>query len=343
MNNLLQKVLPGQSEFGSHAGSIVNSNGLWRKALVDSKDGKRIINANGTLRHEDHKRIMTQITEIRRRSLNGITDLISRGLTSQESIETMLVGTENINEFQAAKRDMNPTGFQNNNTDFTLSYTPLPITHQSWTIPWRQSGFAYKRSLGLSESVRQVSESLEDMLFNGASDILISVDGVTASQIFGYTNHPNRITVAISDWTDLATNGTKIIPETLAMVKQAFATNASSRPNSLMMYVGNDIWTNLQEDYSANKGDRTYIERILAIMEIAEVKPAEKLLSKDVILVEMEDKTIQLAIASDIVTIPHERNSSIADQTFTTYGAMVPIIRSDRNSRTGIVHGVEAL
>lgn len=343
MSNILQKVLPGQAGFGSHAGSITNSDGLWKKAMIDSKDGKKIVNADGTLRHEDHRRIMTQITEVRRRSLNGITDLMSRGLTSQESIETMLVGTENINEFQAAKRDMNPGSFQNNNSDFTLTYTPLPITHQSWTIPWRQSGFAYKRSLGLSESVRQVAESLEDMLFNGASDILISVDGVNASEIFGYANHPNRITVAISDWSDLVTNATKIIPETLAMVKQAFATNASARADSLVMYVGNDIWTSLQEDYSVNKGNRTFIERILAIVEIAEVKPAEKLSSKDALLVEMEDHTIQLAVASDIVTIPHERNSVISDQTFTTYGAMVPIIRSDRNSRTGIVHGVEAL
>lgn len=339
----LQKIMPGQKGFGNHAGLILNSNKMWKECLTDSKDGKRIINANGTLRHEDHKRIMQQITEVRRRSLNGITDLMGRGLVSNESIETMLVGVENLNEFQAAKRDMNPTALQNNNTDFTLSYTPLPITHQSWSIPWRQSGFAYKRSLGLSESVRQVSESLEDMLFNGASDILVSVDGVTNAPIYGYANHPNRVTVGITDWSDLATNGATIIAEVLSLVAAAFGTNASSRPNSLMMYVGNDIWTNLQADYSANKGDRTYMERIKAISEIIDIKPAEKLEALDVLLIEMEDSTIQLAKASDIVTIPHQRQSNIDDQVFTTYAAMVPIIRSDRNSRTGIVHGVEAL
>lgn len=338
----LKKTLPGQKSFGSHAGSLVNASQMWRDCLIDDKTGKKVVNADGTLRHEDHRRIMTQLTEIRRRNLNGILDLISRGLTSQEDIETMLVGTENINEFQAAKRSMNPTGLQNNNSTFLLTYTPLPITHQSWSIPWRQQGFAYKKSIALSESVRQVSESLEDMLFNGASDILISVDGVTSAPIYGYTNHPNRITVALSDWSDLVTNGTKIIPESLSMIKQAFLTNASSRPNSLMMYVGNDIWTSLQEDYSANKGDRTYMERIKAISEIMDIKPAEKLSSKDVLMVEMEDRTIQLAMASDIVTIPHQRQSNIDDQTFTTYGAMVPIIRTDRNNRTGIVHGVEA-
>ncbi len=343
MKNSLIKTLPGQDNFGAQSGMILNADQMWRQALRDDKTGTRIINADGTLRHEDHRQILQQVTDIRRRALNGITDLMSRGLTTNESIDTMLVGTENINEFQAAKRDMNPTSLQNNDTTFVLSYTPLPITHQSWSIPWRQQGFEYKRSIGLSESVRQVSESLEDMLFNGASDILVSVDGVTNAPIFGYANHPNRVTVAISDWSDLATNATKIIPETLAMVKQAFATNASARPDSLMMYVGNDIWTSLQEDYAAAKGDRTFIERIKAISEIMDIKPAEKLTPLDVVMVEMEDRTISLAMASDVVTIPHQRDSTISDQVFTTYGAMVPIIRSDRNNRTGIVHGVEVL
>lgn len=336
-------IAPGQKAYGGHAAMIANANSLWRSILTDDKEGKRIVNADGTLRHEDHRQILETVTEIRRRSLNGIADLQAAGLTVSESIETMLVGVENINEFQAAKVDMNPTMFQNNNTDFSLSYTPLPIVHQSWEIPWRQGGFAYKKSLGLTESVRQVSESLENMLFNGDSSIRVSIAGGAPVQIYGYANHPNRETGAISDWTDLVTNATKIIPETLALVKKAYTVNGSATPNSLMMYVGRDIWMSLQEDYSANKGDRTFIERIKAITEIMDVKPSEKLSSKDVLLVEMQERTIQLAVASDIITVPHQRVSPMDAQTFTTYAAMVPIIRVDRNSHTGIVHGVEAL
>lgn len=338
----ISKTLAGQSDFAGHAGMILNSNEMWRSALVDDKKGKMIINANGTLRHEDHRRIMEEVTKVRRRALNGISDLMAAGLTSSESIDTMLVGVENINEFQEAQRSMNPVMGQNNNTNFVLQYTPLPITHQDWSIPWRQQGFAYKNQLGLTESVRQTAESLEDMLFNGALDILVSTDGVTNSPIYGYTTHPNRQTETISDWTDLATNGDKIIPETLAMVNLAFTQNASGTPNSIMMYVANDIWTNLQDDYSAQKGDRTYQERIIAISEIADVKPAEKLAAGEVMLVEMESRTIQLAVASDIVTIPHQRTTAFADQVFTTYAAMVPIIRSDRNDKTGLVHGSPA-
>lgn len=335
-------ILPNQKGFNNHAGMITNADSAWRNVMRDTPDGKKIINADGTLRHEDHRSILETVTAIRRRTLNGVADLISNGLTTKESIETMLVGTENINEFQAAKIAMNPTMYQDNDTNFVLSYTPLPIVHQSWSIPWRQSGFAYKKSLGLTESVRQVSESLENMLFNGASDIRISVNGATPVQIYGYANHPNRTTAAISDWTDLATNATKIIPETINLIRQMFL-NGGARPKSVMAYVGNSIWSSLQEDYSANKGDRTFLERIKAIVEIMDVKPAEKLSAKDILLVEMDERTVQMAVASDVITVPHQRVGALDDQVFTTYAAMVPIIRVDRNSKTGIVHGVEAL
>lgn len=339
----LQRKAFGMAGFAQAMGMIANYDPLWRAAMIDSADGKQVINADGTLRHEDFKKIIEEVVEVRRRSLNGIADLIAARLTRQEALTTQLVGYENINEFQAAKRDMNPTNYQDNNTDFAEAFIPLPITHQSWSIPWRQNGFAYKNQLGLTESVRQVGESLEDMLFNGASDIRVSVAGGTPVQIYGYANHPNRVQVAISDWSDLATNATKIVPETIAMIRQAFKTNASARPDSIMMYVGNDIWSSLQEDYSSAKGDRTFIERLKAIVEIADVKPAEKLSAKDVVLVEMERRSVELAIASDVVTVPHQRMGAMDDQVFTTYAAMVPIIKVDRNNRTGIVHGVEAL
>lgn len=344
MNNARAHIaVTGTQVWNEHAAIIGNANLLWRNALRDDKSGVRIVNADGTLRHEDHRQIMEQLVEIRRRELNGIADLMSSGLTVSESIETMLVGTENLNEFQAARRSMNPVMHQDNDTNFVLNYTPLPITHSGWSIPWRQSGFAYKRSAGLSESVRQVAESLEDMLFNGASDIRISINGGTPVQVYGYANHPNRTTQALSDWSDLVTNATKIIPEVLAMVGKMFNTNANSRPKSCMLYVGNTIYTSLLEDYSASKGDRTFIERIKAIPQIIDVKPAEKLTGKDAILVDMSDRSIQLAVASDIITVPHQRQSPMAPQAFTTYAAMAPIIKVDRNSKTGIVHGVEAL
>jgi hypothetical protein len=326
----------GQAGYAQHFNTILNADRQWKAVLMDDKNGK-LVNNVGTLRHEDHQRIMDQLITIRRRSLNGITDLMAAGLTSPESIGTQLVGTEAINEFQPAKRDMNPTALQDNVTDFSLVYTPLPITHQSWRIPFRQLGFGYKRSIGLSESVRQVSESLEEMLFNGAPDIQVTTGGV-ASTIPGYTTATNRSVAVIGDWTD----NTLVLAGALVMVDDMFQEGANSVPNSCILYVANNLWTVMQDDYIAaavGPSVKTVKERVEAISEIREVKPAEKLASGQAMLVQMEDSAVELSMASDIVTIPHIRTSDIDDQVFTTYAVMVPILKSDRNGNMGIVHG----
>ena len=344
--DVLQVTPQGAPGYNGHVNMILNADYMWKKALIDDVNGN-IINNVGTLRHEDHRAIMDQLIEIRRRSLNGIADLQAAGLSSPESVGTMLVGTEAINEFQAAKRDMNPTSLQDNVTDFQLVYTPLPITHQSWRIAFRQMGFGYKRSIGLSESVRQVAESLEDMLFNGASDIVVDTNG-TLSTIQGYTNATNRSTSQnLGDWAiGTAAENAKILDDVLGMVSEIFTEGAVSVPNSCVLYVSNNAWTNFQNDYSLTTGStRTVKERVEAISEIREVKPAEKLAGGTKgtgMLVEMSDRTVELATASDIVTIPHIRTSDIDDQVFTTYAIMVQILKTDRNDNMGIVEGIEA-
>ena len=144
---------------------VVNADCVVIEAKNDAK--KLLTNANGTVRHEDFIVIQDRILEVRRRSLNGITDLMEGGLSFGVSLEEQLVGFENINEFEAAPQEMNPNSYQNNDTVFTESFVPNPITHSSFQVPWRQQGFDYKRSLGMTESVRQVSERLEETLFNG--------------------------------------------------------------------------------------------------------------------------------------------------------------------------------
>lgn len=316
----------------------LNEDAAWKACLMDDPKGLRVINADGTLRHEDHRRIMEAVVAIRRRSLNGINDLMAAGLSSPESIGTMLVGRESINEFQAAVQTMNPTDLQNNSIDFLLKYVPLPIVHQGWRIPMRQLGFPYKQSLSMSESIRQVNEKLEDTLFNGDTSIQVDVNG-TLSSITGYTTNAFRQTVSLVDWTDLATNRELIVDDALAMVDEIYSLTGGVAPNSCILYVGKDLWTNMQADYTLQKGDKTIKQRIEDIMEIKEVKPAEKLRSIETMLVEMSDRTVELAVAVNTTTVPVQRRSALEDQAFFTYASMVPIIKDDRNGLTGLVHG----
>lgn len=300
-----------------------------------AKAAKLLTNANGTVRHEDFLVIQDKVVEVRRRKLNGITDLMEAGLSFGVSLEEQLVGFENVNEFQDAEQEMNPNSYQNNDTVFTEEFVPNPITHQSFSVPWRQQGFDYKRSLGLVESVRQVAERLENTLTNGNATISVSFGG-QANPIFGYTTHPNRGTGTISDWS-LVANIALIVPEAIEQVGLMWATQGGVENDSVMLYVANDVWTNLQNDYKADS-ERSVMTRLMDVPQFKGIKPLEKLASKQVVMVEMLERTIQLATASDIITVPHIKTNPMAPQVLTTYAAMVQQIKSDSKGNTGIRH-----
>lgn len=329
------------SESGKKKYLTVNHKG---EIIARNSDKKLHVNANGTLRHEDYLTIQDKILEVRRRTLNGISDLQSMGLSFPADISEQLVGFENINEFQEAEQEMNPDGtYQNNDSVFTLAYTPNPITHQSFSVPWRQQSFDYKRSMGMSESVRQVAERLENTLFNGNTGIVVPINGANQS-LYGYTTHPDRGTGSISDWTlDTAVGLAKIVPETVKQIGLMFSTQGGLANDSVIVYVANDIWTNLQNDYKVESTDTAgsgmmVVERMKKIAQVKDVKPAEKLADGEVVMVEMVNTTVELAIASDIISVPHQKTSPMQPTVMTTYAAMVAQIKSDSNGNTGIRH-----
>jgi len=306
--------------------------------LIEKNDDKQalITNANGTVRHEDFLVIRDMVIEVRRRVLHGIADLREAGLSFSVSIGDQLVGFENVNEFQEAKQEMNPQNYDNNDTVFTEDFVPNPITHSTFSVPWRQEGFNYKRSLGMKESLRQVGERLEETLFNGNTGIAVTFQG-TSFPIFGYTTDPNRGTGTISNWTLTASQGL-IVNELIEQIGSMWSTQGGVANNSVMVYVANDIWTILQKDYNTTNPSKTILARMKDIAQVKDIKPAEKLASTQVVLVEMEARTVELAIASDIIVTPHTKTSVMLPQVLTTYAAMVHKIKSDSNSKTGIRH-----
>lgn len=349
------------SSRGEHAAIIMQARNAWqayetlhhnafleaklRKYIVVNAKGERIEhaddkaalihNADGTVRHEDFLAIQDMIIEVRRRDLHGIADLRSAGMTISASIGDQLIGFENVNEFQAAMQEMNPASYDNNDTVFTEDYTPNPITHSSFSVPWRQQGFDYKGSLGMSEALRQVAERLEETLFNGNSSIAVSYNS-TNFPIYGYTTHPNRGTDTISNWA-LAANSEAVITETNDAISLMFSNQGGVANNSLMLYVANDIWQAFQNDFKANS-DKSVLTRVREISQIIDVKPAEKLATGSAVLVEMLPRSVQLGVAQDLIVVPHTKTNPMAPQYMTAYAAMVQHIKTDANNKTGIMH-----
>lgn len=322
------------AEHNLHKWQLINAEG----ELVTNSDDKLqlLTNANGTVRHEDFLVIRDMVIEVRRRGLHAISDLREAGLSFTVAIGEQLVGFESVNEFQEAKQEMNPNSFDNNDTTFTETFVPNPITHSTFSVPWRQEGFNYKRSLGLIESLRQVSERLEETTTNGNANVVVNFNG-TNHAIFGYTNDPNRGTGTISDWT-IEANRDKIINELIEEISDMWDTQGGVNNDSVMVYVANDIWNILQKDYITGQVSESIADRMRKVAQVKDVKPLEKLASTQVVLVEMERRTVELAVASDIIITPHTKTNVMMPQVMTTYAAMVHKIKSDNNGNTGIRH-----
>lgn len=302
----------------------------WENIIIDNAKGN-IVNADGTVHYDDYKDLTTDVIKAREFNNVGIQDLIGAGLTRQSSINKTLVQYETMNTFDA-EVSMNGSNRQENQSDYSINWIPQPIYHTDFFIPWRQEGFSYKESDGIDESVYRVNEIQDKVLFLGA-DLGVKVSGQDAP-LYGYTNHPDTILSSISDWA-LPANVDLIVPEAVAIVGELFVGGRVMEPNSVMMYVATDIWTNLQNDYSSQKGDRTVLERINAISEIGGIKPQKDLIAGAVQLVEMRARTVQLSVAQLPIAVPWVKNHALENGRFTVYSSMVAKIKADRTGKAG--------
>jgi len=291
------------------------------------------LNAATTVRHEDFRTIDQEIIRVRREALHGIADLEAAGLTQPAKLSDQLVGFETVSDGSAAKQEMNPGTYDNDDTAFSLDNVPNPITHKTFSVPWRQTGFEYKTSLGLEDATRKVSEKMEDTLFLGNSDIKVTVGGVPA-EIFGYTNHPNTQTDTISDWS-LEANRDLIIPELIEQVGQ-LRKEAKLAEKSVILYLGLDFFSAFDKDYIAGQVSKTIKEKAMDNVWIKDVKLSDRLGDKQALLVEMSRRTVSLAVASNIIAVPHIKVTPLDPQAMTIYAAMVHIIRPDVNGKVGI-------
>ena len=267
----------------------------------------------------------------------GIQDLISAGLSQPSSISKTIVQYQTMNTFDATV-SMNGSNRNENQTNYAINWIPQPIYHTDFFIPWREEGFSYKESDGIMEAVYRVNELQDKVLFLGA-DLGVMVSGQDAP-LYGYTNHPDTITSSISDWA-LPANVDDITPEAVGLVGELFVGGRVMEPNSVVMYVSTDIWSNLQSDYSSQKGDRTVLERLNAISEIGSVKPQKDLPAGAVTLVEMRPRTVQLSLAQEAIAAPWTKGHQLENGRFTVYSCMVAKIKADRTGKAGVLYATK--
>lgn len=300
------------------------------------------LHANAVLRKDEWELLDKKVVTVARERLICVADLIGRGLTFDvpNGLGTTVIQHETQSEMTAAQISMDGvTRGQNDRVTFSLVSTPLPIIHHDFQIGLR--ALEASRKLGtpldttqVGEATRQVAETTEDLLINGNSSGDVLGFGSDTAQMFGYTNRTGRNTVSLAvNWDDSPSTGSTILADVLAMISAA---QADRMFGPYMLYVPTNYWVILMDDFKTNS-DKTIIQRIKEIAGIIDVRAADKLADDNVLLVQMTDSNVDMAIGMQPTTVQWDAEGGMLKK-FKVMSIMVPRIKLDHNSRSGVVH-----
>lgn len=315
-------------------------NKTWSDLLQTNSKGITI-NAAGALHYDDYTELTDDVVKVRQYDFIGNfyrTLTSGPGMSRTMDIGKTLIDYQDMNDFGDAETSMDMANRQTEQTNYDRALTPLPIFHKDFTVPWRQSGFSYKESDGVSEAGIQVMRTRDKTLMLGNSSIKVN-----GSELYGYTNHPATIKLpaGISNWADKA-NSALVYEEMVELITQLFLDARVGAPNSVEVFVSPDVKAAFQYKSSAAKSNDLTIEQDLKnIVQIRGIQAQEDLPAGAVLLVEMSPRTSDIAVASDVIAMPWQRLNQHEDLRFTIMAACTPRIKRDRNLKTGILYATK--
>jgi hypothetical protein len=294
---------------------------------------------NATLRKEEWKILDEAIISAAKQRLRVVADLRSAGLVFNvpNGMSKTVLETERVSDISEASISMDPAiEDQADRPEYDLQGLPLPVVHKGFWFSARQ--IAASRSIGASIdttaaelAARRVSEEIEKLTLGTGSSFTYG-----GGTVYGLTNFPNRITKTLTNPTNSGWTPAVTVREVLEM-RQASENAAHYGP---WMLYNSPAWDQyFDDDYSSAKGDNTLRQRLQAISGIRGVQTADYLGSGfKLLLVQMTSDVIRMVIGMDVTTVQWETMGGMRLH-FKVMAIMVPQLRADYNSNTGIVHG----
>lgn len=298
------------------------------------------INAGATLRKDEWINLEEAIIEASRERLVIVDDLVAAGLTyNVGGLGTLISEWETASEMTDATITMDgETLGEKDRQEFGLTGVPIPIIQKPFSIGERTLLASRMRGAGLdvtqgTEAARSVARVMESMVFNGSSLAAVNSAG-NRYGIPGLLTFADRATAVISDWNNPATTPATILSEILQMVKVLETQERKYGPFKL--YIPGAWAWRFREDFKANS-DKTLMERVLDEDAIDAVRVSDALAAPNVVMIQMDRGTIDLAMAADITTVQWQSGSGWTNH-FQVFSAMAPRLKSDFDGHTGILH-----
>jgi uncharacterized linocin/CFP29 family protein len=306
-----------------------------RPVLADNASG---FNAEGfvgnaTLRKDEWEMIDTRVNEVMRERLTIVDDCRARGMVTPVGLGTILRVTERLEEFgEAGVSYDGDTAPQRDRPSFQRDTVPVPVIAKDFQINWRQLEASRTRGDPLdltaaAAATRRVRDKLQDLFVNGYGQ------GPDSNTIPGVTTAASRQEVSLA--TDWDASGAEIIEDTIRMLEAAYAVNLFG---PFYIYVPKNYWAVLQEDYSTAKGEKTYMQRILAFEDIAAVRPLDTLSDDNVVMIQMTEDVMDLSEAQSVTTVQWEKNPFVTN--FRVLAVAGPHIKSMETADGTTIHGI---
>ena len=293
---------------------------------------------NSLLRKDEWEELDSAIVMAARQRLNGIADLVGRGLT--KSITTMGVLTSQWNvssQMSAPTVSMSGASVTNQDSvDFNLDGRPIPVIHKEYTIDLRQLEADRLGGGGVDtttafEAGFVVAEKLEDILFNGDT---LTFGGNT---LYGYLTEPNTNTDTAAnygggDWTTLA----NIVPTVEGMINAA---NTDNHYGPFGVYASSTQYNEAALKYFSETAD-TPLERILRMPMVDFVKPADQLADGTIVVTQLTPDVVDVAGIGVDGTMVNNLEWTSLDGLVTHFKAIAvfaPRVKSKYDGKSGVI------
>jgi uncharacterized linocin/CFP29 family protein len=306
-------------------------------------EAKPVNNVTTTLRKDDWIQLDDAIVKAAKPRLKAVADLRGAGLTYSipNGMAKTVLQTETQSDIDPAIVSMD--GLREGANDrpvFELTNLPLPIIHKDFSYSARQLAASRNGGSPLDTThaelaARRVAEEAEKMLL-GVSTVADQY-AYASGTIYGYTDFPSRLTRTITAPTASGWTGTTFLQDVMAMVQQS---KNAFHYGPFMLYVASAWDQYLDDDFKA-ASDKTIRNRVKELNDIQDIRTLDYLTGFDVILVQMTTDVIREVIGMDVTTVQWESKGGM-QLNFKVMAILVPQLRADQNSNTGIVHGTTA-
>lgn len=335
-------ILKGGNFVGSGSGLSV------ARKLMACNFQPQLLRTNDLLHKEEWLQLDQVVEGEVLRRLRGIQDLMQMGL--EYNMRSVGLG-KTVIQWETSS-DMGPAdvsmdGVARATQDKVLlsptNLLPLYITHKDVTFSAREiaagrmAGGTPIDTMNVQMAARKVAEALETMLFTGASEAISLPTKWGSAVSYSYTTAPNRVTTTLTyDWNNGSATPATILADVLSM-KQAAIGNRFYGP--YVLYVPVTYESVLDKDYSivSNVVTDTIRSRILKIGNIVDVRVADFLPDKNVLLIQMTPDVVDLVVTQDPIIVPWEEQGGMLLH-FKVMACMVPRMKSTFALRSGLIH-----